>query len=159
MVILRWFVGHNVLNCTDRNISGNMLGHEMRIPKTLYRPVGLQEYQLIAITDFRVFPPRLEWQPIFYPVLNYEYAAQIARDWNTKDAASGYAGFVTAFDVDADYLSQFDEHIVGGSQHRELWILAEELENFNTHIRGKIRVVAVFYGEGYLGERNFAISE
>jgi hypothetical protein len=41
---------------------------------------------------FRQFPPRLSTQPIFYPVLSLEYAEQIARDWNTTDAASGYAG-------------------------------------------------------------------
>ena len=36
----------------------------------LYRPVGLFEYRLIENTDFQAFPPRLYWQPIFYPVLN-----------------------------------------------------------------------------------------
>jgi len=76
---------------------------------------------------------------------------QIARDWNTKDKASDYAGFVTAFDVDADYLAQFEEHIVGGSQHRELWIPSEELDTFNQHIKGNIRLVARFYGEQYSG--------
>lgn len=65
---------------------------------TLYRPVGPEELDLIAASGFRQFPPRLPEQPIFYPVLNEEYAAQIARDWNVK--ASG-AGFVTRFEVDA----------------------------------------------------------
>jgi len=123
--------------------------------RTLYRPVGLTEYQLIASSDFRAFPPRLDWQPIFYPVLNADYASQIARDWNTKDGVSGYVGFVTAFDVDADYLAQFEEHRVGGSIHRELWIPAAELDNFNAHIRGKIRILAVFYGDKYQGQRDF----
>jgi hypothetical protein len=50
---------------------------------TLYRPVGRQEYDLIAAADFRRFPPRLPAQPFFYPVTNAEYATQIARDWNT----------------------------------------------------------------------------
>lgn len=31
-------------------------------------------------------------QPIFYPVINIEYARQIALEWNTK-SAPGYAGF------------------------------------------------------------------
>jgi hypothetical protein len=88
-------------------------------------------------------------------VLNEAYAAQIARDWNTKDAASGYAGFVTAFDVDSDYLSQFEEHVVGGSQHHELWIPAEELANFNLHIQGTIRVAAAFYGDNFSGSKDY----
>lgn len=119
--------------------------------RTLYRPVGLKELQLILKANWRAFPPRLEWQPIFYPVLNREYAEQIARDWNTKDKASGYAGFVTEFDVDADYLAQFEEHIVGGTQHRELWIPADKLDNFNEQIAGDIRLIAAFYGENYQG--------
>ena len=61
----------------------------------LYRPVGLQELRLIADADYRAFPPRLPEQPIFYPVLNIEYARQIARDWNTK--SSSFVGFVTRF--------------------------------------------------------------
>lgn len=125
--------------------------------RTLYRPVGIKEWELIEAAERKAFPPRLDWQPIFYPVLNQAYAEQIARDWNTKDATSGYIGLVTAFDVDANYLSQFEEQIVGGSQHRELWIPAEELENFNAHIIGKIRLVAVFYGEKFEGKRDFVL--
>lgn len=62
---------------------------------SLYRPVGQQELDLIAASGWRAFPPRLPHQPIFYPVLSEAYAVQIARDWNTKDAASGRVGYVT----------------------------------------------------------------
>lgn len=127
--------------------------------RRLYRPVGLKEYQLIQDSGFRAFPPRLDWQPIFYPVLNFDYAAQIARDWNTKDKASDYIGFVTAFDVDTVYLAQFEEHIVGGSIHRELWIPAERLEDFNAHILDRIRILAVYYGTLYEGTQDFEIDE
>ena len=65
----------------------------------LYRPVGLKELELIADSGWRAFPPRLSWQPIFYPVLNEEYASQIASEWNTKDAFSGYCGIVTTFEI------------------------------------------------------------
>ena len=44
---------------------------------TLYRPIGIKELQLLIDLDFKAFPPRLEWQPIFYPVMNQEYAEQI----------------------------------------------------------------------------------
>jgi hypothetical protein len=40
----------------------------------LYRPVGQTELNLIRESGFRAFPPRLFWKPIFYPVLNEEYA-------------------------------------------------------------------------------------
>jgi hypothetical protein len=60
----------------------------------LFRPVGQREYELIEATGFRRFPPRLPEQPFFYPVTNAEYATQIARDWNTKDEASGWTGYV-----------------------------------------------------------------
>ena len=73
---------------------------------TLYRPVGLSELELIAALDFRAFPPRLPIQPIFYPVLNFDYAAHIAREWNTGDPVSGYAGFVTKWDIDDDYAAR-----------------------------------------------------
>lgn len=123
--------------------------------KTLFRPVGLKELELIISSNWQAFPPRLDWQPIFYPVLNQAYAEQIARDWNTKDKASDYVGFVTTFDVDVDYLAQFEEQIVGGSQHHELWIPAEELDTFNQHIKGNIRLIARFYGEKHSGLQDY----
>jgi hypothetical protein len=46
---------------------------------TLFRPVGLREMQLILEADCKAFPLRLPEQPHFYPVLNVEYANQIAR--------------------------------------------------------------------------------
>lgn len=118
--------------------------------RTLFRPVGLTEMLLVLRTDR--FPPRFEWQPIFYPVLVREYAEQIARDWNTKDAASGYAGYVTAFDVDAAYLEKFEEKVVGAAAvHRELWVPAEQLEEFNGHIAGPIRMERAFFGDDFRG--------
>ena len=113
---------------------------------TLYRPVGQKELDLIAASGYSEFPPRLPSQPIFYPVLNREYAEQIARDWNTKDEISGYAGYVLEFEVKAEYLQRFDIHTVGAKEHLEYWIPAEELNEFNRHIVGKIHVVAEFKG-------------
>ena len=57
--------------------------------RTLYRPVGPTELMLIRESGWTAFPPRLPEQPILYPVLNQEYAAQIARDWNVKESGSG----------------------------------------------------------------------
>lgn len=69
----------------------------------LYHPVGLEELRLIYESGLREFPPRLPEQPIFYPVLNLEYAQQIARDWNTK--SRHFAGYVTRFEVEDAYIA------------------------------------------------------
>lgn len=116
---------------------------------TLYRPVGLKELELIADADWCAFPPRLDWQPLFYPVLNLQYACQIAKEWNTEDAFSGHCGVVTSFDVDETYLQQFQVENVGAEIHNELWVPAEELVNFNRHIIGKIKIVDAFFGAAF----------
>src|SRR5881296_3281599 len=71
---------------------------------TLFRPVGPKELELIRASGNRAFPPRLPEQPIFYPVLNEEYAVEIARDWNVKASGSGY---VTRFRVRAAFLARY----------------------------------------------------
>ena len=107
---------------------------------TLYRPVGSEELALIEQSDFTAFPPRLPEQPIFYPVTNEEYACQIARDWNTK-FNDDKIGYVTRFSLPKFYLDQFERKVVGGVQHEELWVPAEQLEEFNSKIIGKIEVI------------------
>ncbi len=108
---------------------------------TLYRPVGPKELALIEAGGFKEFPPRLPEQPIFYPVLNEEYATQIARDWNVKQSG---AGFVTRFQVETDFLTQYPVQTVGARIHQELWVPCEELAEFNRHIVGPIEVIATF---------------
>jgi hypothetical protein len=110
---------------------------------TLFRPVGPKELELIRESGWKEFPPRLPQQPIFYPVMNQEYARKIAKDWNVRDSGSG---FVTKFEVDAKYLAKFQVRTVGGSTHKELWVPAEELSEFNSHIVGPIEVVESFDG-------------
>lgn len=110
----------------------------------LYRPVGLREAGLIQAAEYRAFPPRLPEQPIFYPVLYFAYAEQIARDWNTREADG--VGIVTRFAVEADYISRFTIHVVGAeATHREFWVPADELEEFNRHLVGRILFVAAYY--------------
>lgn len=118
---------------------------------TLFRPVGLSELALICDSGMCEFPPRLPHQPIFYPVTNIDYARQIARDWNTLDEKSGFSGFVTVFEVDNDYLSHFEKHIVGSSNHEEYWIPSLELSAFNKAIKGLIRVEEAHFGAGFKG--------
>ncbi len=110
---------------------------------TLFRPVGLDELELIRASGYSEFPPRLPEQPIFYPVLNEEYAAQIARDWNVRHSRHG-RGFVTRFRVRAPFLEGYEVQTVGGSVHQEYWIPAEDLPEFNRNIVGPIEVIAEF---------------
>jgi hypothetical protein len=120
----------------------------------LYRPVGVGELRLIAKSAFREFPPRLPDQPIFYPVLTQAYAQRIARDWNTVDAQSGYAGFVTKFEIDAATAQRYPVQLAGGRSYEELWVPADELADFNAHIVGTITVVEAFTGERFVGALN-----
>jgi len=111
---------------------------------TLYRPVGQAELELIADSGYCAFPPRLPGQPIFYPVLNEQYASEIAERWNTKDKASGYRGYVTRFEIADEFIKRYDVQTVGAGYHQEFWIPAEELADFNKHIIGKIEIIRRF---------------
>ena len=112
---------------------------------TLYRPTGPAELELVKKSGFKRWPPRLPEQPIFYPVCNQAYAEQIAKDWNVKESGVGY---VTQFEVDAEYLSCYEIKVVGSKQHAEYWIPAEELEIFNDNIIGQISIIKTFGEEG-----------
>src|SRR5689334_12630654 len=111
-----------------------LMPHELRDVATLYRPVGQAELDLIRPSGWRAFPPRLPHQPIFYPVTKVAYAVQIARDWNTKDAASGFAGYVTRFRVQRAFLERYPLRTVGSRTHQEYWIPAEDLDEFNRRL-------------------------
>src|SRR3954468_23954450 len=111
---------------------------------TLYRPVGPKELELIERSEYREFPPRLPEQPIFYPVLNEEYATDISRKWNVRDYGAGY---VTRFRVRNEFLAQYPVQIVGDSTCQELWIPAEALPHFNANIVGLIEVISEFKAE------------
>jgi len=101
----------------------------------LYRPVGKNELVLIEQNGFAAFPERLPEQPIFYPVLNLEYARYIASNWNKP------AGYVTMFEINDDYIGRFEVHTVGSHIHQEYWIPADELKKFNENIIGTIKIL------------------
>jgi hypothetical protein len=126
---------------------------------TLFRPIGVRELELVLRSGARAFPPRLPEQPFFYPVLNVGYAEQIARDWNASDEFSGHAGFVTSFDLPAEYLDPFEVRVVGGREHQELWIPADQLPELNTRLTSRIRVLSAFYGPGYAGDAGPHVQE
>lgn len=120
----------------------------------LFRPVGLKEMELIAEFNYKTFPPRLDWQPIFYPVLNQTYAEQIAKEWNTPDEFSGFCGIVTEFEVNAEFLKKYEIQNVGANIHNELWIPSNELDEFNNNIIGQIKIVNAFFGSLYKPSKN-----
>lgn len=112
---------------------------------TLWRPVGPAELALIEESGMIAFPPRLPEQPIFYPVVTEDYAIKIARDWNMPESGAGY---VTRFEVRADFLAAYRVEEAGGRAHREYWIPAEALPAFNEAIVGLIDVTHRFGESG-----------
>jgi len=110
--------------------------------RTLFRPVNQHELKLIEATDYQKFPPRLPEQPIFYPVLNEAYATQITKEWNVPTYGEGY---VLKFEVSEIYFQQFEVKNVGADMHDEIWVLAEDLDEFNNQIIGKIEVIGKYF--------------
>jgi len=108
---------------------------------TMYRPTGPEELELVKESGYRRWPPRLAEQPIFYPVTNEAYARQIAEKWNVP--ASG-VGYVTRFEVRQEFADRYATHQVGGRDHAEWWIPAEDLPALNDNIVGVIEVIGTY---------------
>lgn len=106
---------------------------------TMFRPTGPVELELVEMSGFRRWPPRLRGQPIFYPVTNEEYAREITVKWNAPESGTGY---VTRFEVERQFVDRYEIHRVGGPDHEEWWIPAEDLDELNANIVGKIEVVS-----------------
>jgi len=105
---------------------------------TMYRPCNQAEIDLVAQSDYKKWPPRLAEQPIFYPVTNEQYAIDI-NAWNLSQFGIGY---VTRFEVKSDFVNRYEIKKVGGAHHTEWWIPAEDLDQLNANIMGKIEVIA-----------------
>lgn len=108
---------------------------------TLWRPTGPEELALVEASGWREWPPRLPDQPIFYPVLNEDYATRIARDWNVQRSG---AGFVTRFRVRRSFLDRYEVQQAGGEAILEYWIPGGHLPALNRNIVGLIEVVAEY---------------
>ncbi|WP_067969416.1 ADP-ribosylation/crystallin J1 [Nocardiopsis trehalosi] len=111
----------------------------------LWRPTGPEELESVRASGWTEWPPRLPEQPIFYPVLNEDYAVRIARDWNVP---AGGVGYVTRFRVRRAFLDDYDVQQAGGRTILEYWIPAEDLPELNTNIVGRIEVVREFRPDG-----------
>jgi hypothetical protein len=109
----------------------------------LFRSVGEKEFRIIQQRGFKSFPARLPGQPVFHPVLNKQYAMELAAKHNAADISS-YRNYVLEFEVDDDYISWFDVETKGAEYRQEYDIPAEQLDEFNSHINGLISVVGVY---------------
>lgn len=119
----------------------------------LYRPVGLREMALIWDSGMREYPPIQDPQSYFNPLTSIEYARQIASEWNVKDEASVFSGYVTSFRVTQSYLSRLRSQRVEGSKYTEYRIPVEQLAEFNRAVRGAIVIEEAYFGpqfEGYV---------
>jgi hypothetical protein len=58
---------------------------------------------------------------------------------------------VTRFSVENEYVAKFGRRVVGAARHEELWVPAEQLEEFNAHLVGHVEVIAAYFGPGFVG--------
>ena len=105
---------------------------------TMYRPCGQEELDLVIASGYKKWPPRLPWQPIFYPVTNEKYAREVNK-WNVGEKGTGY---ITKFGVRQEFAARYEIQTVGDNYHTEWWIPAEDLEELNRNIVGVIEVIA-----------------
>lgn len=61
-------------------------------------------------------------------------------------------GFVTRFELDPEFATRYPVQVAGGRRHEELWVPAEELEEFNDHIVGTIAVLETYPGANFVGD-------
>ena len=111
---------------------------------TLYRSVGPGQLKCVADSGWKSFPPRLHWQRYFYPMLHESFAHTVASRWNVKQSGVGY---VLTFKVRKQYLDKLPVYIIGGPEHKEYRIAANEIDELNNSIVGKIEVLATYHQE------------
>lgn len=111
---------------------------------TLYRSVGPGQLKCIVDSGWQRFPPRLHWQRYFYPMLHESFAHKIASQWNVQQSGVGY---VLKFKVRKQYLDKLPIYIVGGPEHKEYRIAAQDIEELNDNIVGTIEVLATYHSE------------
>jgi hypothetical protein len=107
----------------------------------LYRAIGAAEFALLVRRGFAAWPPRLADQPIVHLATSQAHATDVAREWNARDAASSFVGYVTKCAVRSAFLAPYPLRRVGG-RHHEYWIPAEHLAHLNANLVGPIQVLA-----------------
>ena len=54
---------------------------------------------------------------------------------------------MTRFEVEDSFCQKYEPHVVGAEYHKELWVPAEELDEFNQHIVGRIEIISEYDSE------------
>lgn len=75
-------------------------------------------------------------------MLHESFAHRIASQWNVQQSGIGY---VLRFKVRKEYVDPMPVYIIGGPEHREYRIPAEEIEELNRNIVGSIEVLATYH--------------
>lgn len=108
----------------------------------LYRPIGAAEYALLVRHGFGRWPAGLPHQPVFYAVTTEAEARRIARDWNARDVASAFVGYVARFSIRSAFLERYPMRAAGARDGGEYAIPAEHLDEINANVVGLIDVIA-----------------
>ncbi len=103
---------------------------------TLYRAVNAEELAALQSLRWKGFPPCAE--AAFYPALNARFALDFI---HSQEGGKKPALYLTRFQIHAGYVRSFEVQTLSGEVHDELWVPAEEWENFNRNIVGRIAVV------------------
>jgi len=115
----------------------------------LYRPVGLEELRRTYEENMRSYPQPLKAQRSLDLSLSSADAATIARNRNA--GTEPYAGYVTELEIDDEYAAMHPHHPAKDGTERLLRIPIEDFEEFNTHLLGRIKVAAGFFGQQFRG--------
>lgn len=70
--------------------------------------------------------------------------SDMQRKLRVKDKNFGYKGYFTRFEIDDNFISQYQVRKVGAFYQREFWIPAGDPEEFNRRICGRIEVIKIF---------------
>jgi hypothetical protein len=108
----------------------------------LWRAAGPAELDLVAAARWRAWPPA-HGQPDFAAALSREYAAKTARQLHVPRAGAGY---VTQFEVRADFLRGYPVRQAGGPGEQEYQVPAADLAGLNASIVGAIREESRYFG-------------
>ena len=112
----------------------------------LYRPVGRSELDGIREHDFRRLPPPPTGHSFFRLAVTRECAAEVAVEWSARERIADYSDvYLARLHVVSASLSRYRRRRVPGSSHWEYLVPATRLDEFNSHIRGLIEVVAEYH--------------
>lgn len=115
----------------------------------LFKPVGFEELTRMYNDNMRSYALHPDHQPTFSLAPNIDFAIRVARVWKTK--SEPYAGYVTECEVADDYGKTFPARQALKKSDKESWIMPDELEEFNKHIKGSIKVASGYFGPQFRG--------